>query len=123
MRTLIPILLIVLAAGCKAKDSGTLSQTDTTAASSTTTTTGTETPISSTETAVAPEVNPPGDIPDTQAFVKYSNTAGGYSTGSSGRLGANGEGWRRNVRQQIRRGQRRRHTRCRRTDRGQRASE
>jgi hypothetical protein len=78
MRTLIPIVLIVLAVGCKAKDSSTLSQTDTTAASSTTTTTGTEAPISSTETAVAPEVNPPGDIPDTQAFVKYSNTAGGY---------------------------------------------
>jgi hypothetical protein len=77
MRTLIPILFIVLAAGCKAKDSATLSQTDTTAASSTTTT-GNEAPISSTETAVAPEVNPPGDIPDTQAFVKYSNTAGGY---------------------------------------------
>jgi hypothetical protein len=78
MRTLIPILFIVLAAGCKAKDSSTLSQTDTTAASSTTTTAGTEAPILSTETAVAPEVNPPGDIPDTQAFVKYSNTAGGY---------------------------------------------
>jgi hypothetical protein len=78
MRTLIPIVLIVLAVGCKAKDSSTLSQTDTTAASSTTTTTGTEAPISSTETAVAPEVNPPGDIPDTQAFVKYSTTAGGY---------------------------------------------
>src|SRR6202521_4782076 len=77
MRTLIPILFIVLAAGCKAKDSATLSQTDTTAASSTTTT-GNEAPISSTETAVAPEVNPPGDIPDSQAFVKYSNTAGGY---------------------------------------------
>jgi hypothetical protein len=78
MRTLIPILFLVLAAACKAKDSSTLSQTDATAASSTTTTTGTETPISSTETAVAPEVNPPGDIPDTQAFVKYSNTAGGF---------------------------------------------
>jgi len=80
MRTLIPILFIVLAVGCKAKDSSTLSQTDTATASSTATTatTGTEAPISSTETAVAPEVNPPGDIPDTQAFVKYSNTAGGY---------------------------------------------
>jgi len=78
MRTLIPILFVVLAAACKAKDSSTLSQTDTTAASSTTTTTGTERPISSTETAVAPEVNPPGDIPDTQAFVKYSNTTGAY---------------------------------------------
>lgn len=78
MRTLIPILFITVAVGCKAKGSGTPAQTDTTTASSTTTTTGTEAPISSTETAVAPEVNPPGDIPDTQAFVNYANTAGGY---------------------------------------------
>jgi hypothetical protein len=27
---------------------------------------------------VAPEVNPPGDIPDSQAFVGYTNSAGGY---------------------------------------------
>jgi hypothetical protein len=53
------------------------SQADTTA-SATTTTTGAETPIASTETAVAPEVNPPGDIPDSQAFIKYTNTAGAY---------------------------------------------
>jgi hypothetical protein len=72
MRTLAPILLMTLAVACTAKtDQGT-------AASSTATTTGTERPISSTETAVAPEVNPPGDIPDSQAFVKYTNTAGGY---------------------------------------------
>lgn len=30
------------------------------------------------EKAVAPEKNPPGDIPDTQVFVKYISTAGGY---------------------------------------------
>ncbi|MEP6776369.1 MAG: hypothetical protein ABJA50_12310 [Chloroflexota bacterium] len=30
------------------------------------------------EQAVAPEQNPAGDIPDTQAFVKYSSAAGGY---------------------------------------------
>lgn len=77
MRTLFPILLITLAVACKAKDSGTTLQTDTTAAS-TTTATGTEAPIQSTETAVAPEVNPPGDIPDSQAFIKYTNTTGGY---------------------------------------------
>jgi PsbP len=76
MRTLAPILLITLAVACKSKDSGTPVQ-DTTA-SLTTTTTGTEMAISSTETAVVPEVNPPGDIPDSQAFVKYANTAGGY---------------------------------------------
>ena len=72
MRTLAPVILIALAVACTAKtDQGAT-------ASSTTTTTGTENPISSTETAVAPEVNPPGDIPDSQAFVKYSNAAGGY---------------------------------------------
>jgi hypothetical protein len=76
MRTLAPMLLITLVVACKAKESGTPTQ-DTTA-SSTTTTTGTETAISSTERAVAPEVNPPGDIPDSQAFIKYTNAAGGY---------------------------------------------
>src|SRR5207237_1294507 len=30
------------------------------------------------ETAVAVESNPPGDIPDSQAFVDYRSTAGGY---------------------------------------------
>ena len=76
MNKLIPILLIALPVACTAKKD---THADTTLAStSTTTTTATETPIASTETAVAPEVNPPGDIPDSQAFVKYSNTAGGY---------------------------------------------
>lgn len=32
-----------------------------------------------TEAAIAPEVNPPGDIPDNQAFVTYQSRAGGYS--------------------------------------------
>jgi hypothetical protein len=75
MRTLVPILFIVFGAACTAKKD--TSQADTTA-SATTTTTGAETPIASTETAVAPEVNPPGDIPDSQAFIKYTNTAGAY---------------------------------------------
>jgi hypothetical protein len=35
------------------------------------------TPIS-TEQPVAAETSPAGDIPDTQAFVAYSSTAGGY---------------------------------------------
>ncbi len=30
------------------------------------------------EQPAAPEKNPPGDIPDTQAFVTYSSTSGGY---------------------------------------------
>lgn len=74
MRSLVPILLITFGVACTAKDSGT-AKTDTT---STRASSSTETEINSTETAVAPEVNPPGDIPDSQAFVKYTNTAGGY---------------------------------------------
>jgi hypothetical protein len=30
------------------------------------------------ENPVSPEKNPPGDIPDTQVFVKYTSTPGGY---------------------------------------------
>jgi hypothetical protein len=76
MRKLIPILLTAMAVACTAKKDAT--PTDTIASSTTTTTTGAEAPISSTETAVAPEVNPPGDIPDSQAFIGYQNTVGGY---------------------------------------------
>ncbi len=32
-----------------------------------------------TQAAAEQEVNPPGDIPDNQAFVSYTSTAGGYS--------------------------------------------
>ncbi len=77
MRKLALILLAASASACTAKKDA--SQTDTSATSTTTTaTTGTETPIASTETAVAPEVNPPGDIPDSQAFIIYQNRVGGY---------------------------------------------
>jgi hypothetical protein len=38
----------------------------------------TQAPATATESAVAPEVSPVGDIPDTQAFIKYSSAAGGY---------------------------------------------
>ena len=31
------------------------------------------------EAPLAPEVNPPGDIPDDQAFIQYSSSAGGYT--------------------------------------------
>lgn len=75
MRSLVPILILTLGAACTAKDSGTTAESETT---STSAASSTETAISSTETAVAPEVNPPGDIPDSQAFVKYSSTAGAY---------------------------------------------
>lgn len=39
-----------------------------------------------TEAAVAPEQNPPGDIPDDQAFVVYTSASGGYSISAP-------EGW------------------------------
>ena len=74
MRKLALILLAASASACTARKDA--SQTDTSATS--TTTTATETPIASTETAVAPEVNPPGDIPDSQAFIIYQNTVGRY---------------------------------------------
>lgn len=49
------------------------------ATSTTSATTASEAPLPSTELAVAPEVNPPGDIPDTQAFIVYKSAQGGYS--------------------------------------------
>ena len=79
MRKLIPFAaaLIALAVGCAKKPNAT-QRADTSTASTTTTTASSEAPISATENAVAPEVNPPGDIPDTQAFISYSNSSGAY---------------------------------------------
>ena len=37
------------------------------------------TPAATPEQAVAPEQNPAGDIPDTQAFVPYTSEPGGYT--------------------------------------------
>ncbi|AFY91290.1 hypothetical protein [Chroococcidiopsis thermalis] len=34
--------------------------------------------IAANEPAITPEKNPPGDIPDTQVFVNYKSTVGGY---------------------------------------------
>jgi hypothetical protein len=62
---------------CTAKDSGTTAKSDTTT-STTSASSTTQTAINSVETPIAPEVNPPGDISDTQAFIKYTNTSGGY---------------------------------------------
>lgn len=39
----------------------------------------TETPVASNEQPVAPEQNPVGDIPDSQAFVTYTSPTGGYT--------------------------------------------
>ena len=80
MQRLVPALLIAAALGCKGKESAVLPQTQSIAPAATSTAaTGAEAPVASTEAAVAPEVNAPGDIPDTQAFVKYSSVAGGYA--------------------------------------------
>lgn len=73
MRRLLSIVTICFLAACSKQPDGTQSRTP----SSTTLTTGTA-PANATETAVAPETNPPGDIPDTQQFVKYTSAAGGY---------------------------------------------
>jgi hypothetical protein len=75
MRSLVPIFLITFGVACTAKDSGTTADTTTSTTSASSTT---ERAISSVETPIRAEVNPPGDIPDTQAFIKYMNTSGGY---------------------------------------------
>lgn len=75
MRELILTFFIVVPAACT-KDSSVPQQSS--AASASSSVSGTEAPIKSTESAVAPEVNPPGDIPDSQAFVSYTNSVGGY---------------------------------------------
>ena len=69
------ILPFAIVIGCA--KTGDTSGADTIAAS-TTASSMAESPITSTENAVAPEVNPPGDIPDSQAFINYTNGAGKY---------------------------------------------
>jgi hypothetical protein len=70
-------LLFAIVIGC-AKTGDTSRAADTVATTSTTASSTAEAPITSTENAVAPEVNPPGDIPDSQAFISYTNSAGKY---------------------------------------------
>ncbi|HEV7389844.1 MAG TPA: hypothetical protein VGN73_14645 [Gemmatimonadaceae bacterium] len=79
MRILTAASVAVLAVACAKKSDVAQQSTnaDTTLAS-TSAASGTETAIKPTETAVAPEVNPPGDIPDSQQFVSYANSGGGY---------------------------------------------
>jgi hypothetical protein len=78
MRRLVTVLLMMGAVGCKAKESGPPAQTPPDTLTTTAASTDTSAQAKPTESAVAPEVNPPGDIPDTQAFVKYTSAAGGY---------------------------------------------
>jgi hypothetical protein len=75
VRRPIPVLLLALALACKGPQSSTPTQTQ---AASPPPQASTAAPATSTESAVAPEVSPAGDIPDTQAFVKYRSAPGGY---------------------------------------------
>jgi hypothetical protein len=79
MKQLVPVLLVLFLAvfACK-KSEPPAPAPATPAPAATTSNAAGEAPITSTESAVAPEVNPPGDIPDSQAFVKYHSAAGGY---------------------------------------------
>jgi len=68
-------VLAIAAAGCGSSSAGS-------APSSTGVTTGRATPAATTASAAnptAPEVNPAGDIPDNQAYVRYRVPAAGYS--------------------------------------------
>ena len=79
MRRLPTVFFLMVVAGCKAKESGAPAQTQLDTLATTARPADTVAPAKASESAVAPEVNPPGDIPDTQAFVKYSSQAGGYA--------------------------------------------
>ncbi len=76
MRTKSGVLLLMVAAACTAKQPA--SQSDSAASPAATATANGEVPVATTESPIAPEVHPPGDIPDTQAFVPYAS-ASGYS--------------------------------------------
>jgi hypothetical protein len=76
MRKLTAASFIVLATACTSKSD--VPQQSQTTTDSTSVSSTVEAPIKPGESAVAPEVNPPGDIPDSQAFVSYTNSAGGY---------------------------------------------
>jgi PsbP. len=58
--------------------SGSVVQTTTNAKDAASATTNETAAANQNEKPVAPEKNPPGDIPDTQVFVKYTSTQGGY---------------------------------------------
>jgi hypothetical protein len=79
MRKVSAVLVVATLFACQSSQPA--NSTDSAAAKLTTptATAGGEVPIASKESAVAPEVNPPGDIPDTQAFVSYRSSAGNYS--------------------------------------------
>ena len=73
--------LVIGVAGCGSSPSGT--GTSPMGATTSAQTTGVPTPATTTSAAApspsAPEVNPAGDIPDNQAYVRYSPPGAGYS--------------------------------------------
>jgi hypothetical protein len=75
VRRLIPVLFLGLVLACKGQQP---SNPPPTQAAAPPASTSTEAPATATQSATAPEVSPAGDIPDTQAFVKYTSAAGGY---------------------------------------------
>jgi hypothetical protein len=80
MRFSIAVATILVFSGCKAKQSDVPSQATTSADTASPAATSSGSGASgAAESAVAPEVNPPGDIPDSQAFIKYASAVGGYS--------------------------------------------
>lgn len=81
MRRIITGLAIAVLFACRKHEAAppAAQPTNASTTSSSTAIDGTETAVTSTESAVASEVNPPGDIPDSQAFVRFTSSAGGYS--------------------------------------------
>jgi hypothetical protein len=77
MRIVSAVLIIASLGACRPGQPA--NATDSTVAKLPTPAAGGEIPIASKESAVAAEVNPPGDIPDTQTFVSYGSSAGNYS--------------------------------------------
>ncbi|MGO4409987.1 MULTISPECIES: hypothetical protein [unclassified Brevundimonas] len=73
MRGLISIVLLASLAACTPRQPEPAKQTESAPAA-----VQVETPIAPAESAVAPEIDPPGDIPDSQVFVSYQSVAGGY---------------------------------------------
>lgn len=76
------VLGLGTATACGSGDSTSSTSTSSTATSSTASTSGDNTCATGTTVAGSnsgPEVNPPGDIPDDQAFVEYSPASGGWS--------------------------------------------
>ena len=73
------LLLVMVAAACTTRQPASRSDSAAAPAARAAATANGAAAVPSAESPVAPEVNPPGDIPDTQAFVPYSSASSGYS--------------------------------------------